>query len=130
MLRLQTDPHVFDDADKRDGVAGLRVVLVAAQDERRRHEHVEVEVVRLDARLRRHLRTWEIELRTRLAGCGTDREKQCCRRHSHTPRRAYARIFPSRTRCDARRERESRRRTDRLDGWLDEDACSPLDPNN
>ena len=51
--------HVLDDADEGDGVAGLRVVLVAAQDEGGGHEHVQVEVVQLHAGLCRHLKQTE-----------------------------------------------------------------------
>ena len=56
--------HILDDAHKRDGVAGLRVVLVAAQDEGGWHEHVQVEVVQLHAGLRRHLKQTERYIHT------------------------------------------------------------------
>ena len=43
--------YILDDADEGDGVPGLRVVLVAAQDEGGRHQHVQVEVVKLHTSL-------------------------------------------------------------------------------
>ena len=57
--------YILDYADKRDGVSGLRVVLVAAQDEGGRHQHVQVEVVKLHPRLGRHLQETEnVELQS------------------------------------------------------------------
>ena len=57
--------YIFDDADEGDGVPGLRVVLVAAQDEGGRHQHVQVEVVKLHACLGRHLQETEnVEIQT------------------------------------------------------------------
>ena len=53
--RKCSSSYIFYDADQGDGVAGLRVVLVAPQDEGRGNQHVQVEVVRLDADLRRNL---------------------------------------------------------------------------
>ncbi len=50
--------HVLNDADEGDRVSGLRVVLLAAEDEGARHRHVQVEVVGLHPRPRGHLRDW------------------------------------------------------------------------
>ena len=47
--------YILNDADEGDGVPGLRVVLVAAQDEGGRNQHVQVEVVKLHPSLGRHL---------------------------------------------------------------------------
>jgi hypothetical protein len=50
-MDLMAVTHVFNDANEGDCVPRLRVVLIAPEDKRRRHQDVQVEIMRLDASL-------------------------------------------------------------------------------